>query len=379
VAAVLSACSAKAGPVTQAPPLSAAHLHLSDFQALDASFVSDDRGFVLGRAKCSGTPCVVLLGTSDGARHWTPLSKLPVAPYDDSGSCRVDSRCAGHVRFATPLVGYAFGPAMFMTTDGGRTWTREPGWTTSLEATSDSVLRISPTSDGCNGQPTKLDGSTPGSKTWTVLRSLSAQRNCPPTLYRQGPSALAVIDYGNPQGSVPYAEVETSTDGGRQLSSSGTRRDESGRPYDDICYRDTGHTASVALAPGGVLAQLCVGNGATSRQYDSWLRVSTDLGRTYEPPQPFHRADPSYPVPYVVAAASATHLLALSDGPHVGVLQVTFDGGRHWKMTGEMPPGIRTLVGFEDDNTARAIVGDEVFTTVDGGRTWRDDTMIAES
>lgn len=295
-----------------------------------------------------------------------------MAPYDDSGFCRVEARCVGSVRFATAEVGYLFGPALLMTTDGGRTWRHERGWTWSLEAASGTVLRVHALSDGCNAQPSRLESSTPGSSTWALVRTLPAERNCPPTLYRQGPSALAVVDYGNPAGTEPWSDVQTSTDGGRHLVGRGSR-------YDDICSRDTGHTAWVALAPGGVLVQLCAGNAATSRADDSWLRISADLGRSYRPAPRVVHGDPSYPVPTTVAAASATHLVALLNSPHVGVLQVTFDGGRYWRTTQEMPPGLRTLVGFEGANTARALDGDQIYTTTNGGRTWRINTLVAES
>jgi hypothetical protein len=85
---------------------------LKGFHVLDLSFVDDIHGFALG----GFTPASItaILRTSDGGRRWKTMASTP--------------RPEAHIQFSTPRLGWAYGPDLYVTTDGGQTWNPEhPG------------------------------------------------------------------------------------------------------------------------------------------------------------------------------------------------------------------------------------------------------------
>jgi len=89
------------------------------FRAQAISFVSADRGWILGTQPCGGANCTNVLRTIDGGDTWKKIGRIH-APltYD---------KLAGvtEVRFSDALHGWAFGPSLWSTVDGGATWTKE--------------------------------------------------------------------------------------------------------------------------------------------------------------------------------------------------------------------------------------------------------------
>ena len=92
----------------------------ADFQPVSVTFVSSSRGWVLGAATCDGTPCAVIVRTTDGGLHWTRIP-APATPVVVSGA----PSGVRALRFASALDGWAFGPDLWATHDGGDTWHRE--------------------------------------------------------------------------------------------------------------------------------------------------------------------------------------------------------------------------------------------------------------
>jgi hypothetical protein len=133
--------AAATSPPAVAPPSTAAGP--ADVQ--DVSFVSADQGWVLGSGE--------LVTTTDGGASWT---RLPGPPPG-----------AGHIRFASPEVGYAWSTAgsLWITTDGGASW--QPGGLTqvlSLETAAGWAWSIA----GAQPYPT-IWRAPVGSTTWTNL------------------------------------------------------------------------------------------------------------------------------------------------------------------------------------------------------------------
>lgn len=94
----------------------------ADFQPESASFLSPATGFVLGTEGC--TPhhaCLARLATTtDGGARWNFLNVPDVRLPDPSGQFRT-SRVSG-VTFASRRVGWLYGPALWVTRDGGPHW-----------------------------------------------------------------------------------------------------------------------------------------------------------------------------------------------------------------------------------------------------------------
>jgi hypothetical protein len=90
------------------------------FRAQSSTWVSPDRGWVLGAATCDGEPCTSVIQTSDGGGTWSAAGVVdaPIAPPGEPGLTDLDFTDARH--------GWAYGPSLQRTSDGGRTWSPAP-------------------------------------------------------------------------------------------------------------------------------------------------------------------------------------------------------------------------------------------------------------
>ena len=86
------------------------------FKANSVTWLSPARGWVLGAAPCGTKTCSDVIGTTDGSKTWALLGAVG-APIARSGLGGITE-----IRFATPKVGWAFGPDLYRTTDGGRSF-----------------------------------------------------------------------------------------------------------------------------------------------------------------------------------------------------------------------------------------------------------------
>jgi hypothetical protein len=348
------------------------------FRVLSMSFVSDQRGFALGTDGCGRERCPAVLGTADGGRTWTRLGAPDATAPGADGRCSAEEvPCVDEVRFATPLIGYAYDPSLYVTTDGGRQWQLRIGNISSLEAADGTVVRVASAYPGCSGSQVEVDVAATGSGTWAPLPAPMLAAICPPVLYRQG-EQLVLAAYGNPAGGVAAtASISRSGNGGQTWT---PRAPDS--CYSHLGYGRDGYASALALAPPAVLVLLCQHQlpGADGSYGASWVRVSTDGGASYGPDEAVPElAQPRGDVgSYQLAAASAGRLLAVEDidgdGEHGSQVLLTVNGGVTWSTVLRLPTGPPVvLVGFEDPLTGRVAQGDLVWTTRDGGRTWTED------
>jgi len=340
----------------------------SGFQVLSMTFVSDQRGFALGSVGCATGRCGALLGTADGGRTWHRLTRPTRALGGVYSTCQHGRPCVQEVRFATPLIGYAFSPALLMTADGGRHWhLLKMTGVTSLEAAGGTVVRVAAGYEGCAGAPYQVESAADGSNSWQAMPAPMIETICPPVLYRQD-SRIVLAGYGNAAGGVrATARIDRSADGGRTWTAG-----------PDSCGGKDGYASTLALAPPSTLVLVCKHqmprhNGTFG---PAWIRISTDDGSSFGADEHL----PMLPVPkgtitdYQLAAASAARLLVVETGLSGSRLVRSDDGGRTWTTSLQFPgTGNVLLVGFEDPRTARVAQGDTVWTTRDGGRSWRAD------
>lgn len=80
------------------------------------TFVSPSTGWVLGNAPCGAPPCTSLVRTGDGGKTWIgiPAPRVEMQPNEGVRA----------VRFADLRNGWAFGPELWTTHDGGTHWAR---------------------------------------------------------------------------------------------------------------------------------------------------------------------------------------------------------------------------------------------------------------
>ena len=364
----VSAAGGSAGALAGSP--------LSGLFLMDLTWVSDQHGWALAAAPCGRGLCPRLATTTDGGRSWTELPAPPgrVAGPDGSADC-VRVACVSQVRFATATVGYLFGPALFQTSDGGRSWRRVPGRPVeALEPSAGTVVRVEYDHTGCPGPCDRtVQEATAGSAAWhTMLRipAAAAADGVAAQLVRQGTSVIYIPVYGHVAGGAGQAHtvIFRSTDGGttwQRLADpcGGTGLDE----HD---------TSGLAAAPGGFAAVLCPPRSGTGTTF---VRTSADNGSSWGPP----RLVPAAMEHRVIAAASAAHLVVATggetgEGPFRYELLASGDGGLHWStaVSGTARLDRRApaaaFLGFEDAKVGRWISDPhDIWTTRDGGQHWR--------
>jgi photosystem II stability/assembly factor-like uncharacterized protein len=332
------------------------------FLVADLSFVGRDYGFALGTtASCGTPPCTSLVRTTDGGAHWVGLP-APVAPTDLSDGVQ-------HVRFASPMVGYAYGPnALWMTTDGARTWRRLSGGAYGLEIAGDGVVRLIGSPAGClPGCRWTLERATVGSTSWAELpAATSGLPQYGAGLTRSGPVVVAAF-YGHVAGGAQSAGTTLliSSDGGASWRRRGepcTPRQSSGTAEQD--------TRAVTVAPDRSISVLCVPRGSGGI---ASVQTSTDGGTSFSARH--DSLGQAYPT--AVGAASARTVFAASDS-----LYRSTDDGAHWSRS-SAAISQPSFIGFQTSETGRVIdsfgssqqgsalpLGHSIYTTTDAGASW---------
>jgi photosystem II stability/assembly factor-like uncharacterized protein len=106
------------GEGVTAPPAPVPRL----FRANSITWISPRRGWVLGAASCGAKTCTDVIATTDGGATWklrgTVPAQIPQVGEPGTG--------VSGIRFATSRVGWSFGPRLYRTGDGGRSWARQP-------------------------------------------------------------------------------------------------------------------------------------------------------------------------------------------------------------------------------------------------------------
>ena len=100
------------GPDTSVP---------AGFKANSVTWLSAQRGWVLGAAACGKNTCTDVIGTTDAAKTWHLIGTVPAPIVRFGGRPGITE-----IRFATPAVGWAFGTYLFRTSTGGKFWARVP-------------------------------------------------------------------------------------------------------------------------------------------------------------------------------------------------------------------------------------------------------------
>jgi photosystem II stability/assembly factor-like uncharacterized protein len=109
-----------APPTITAPPTAVPGVALpADFQPRSVTFASPTEGWVLGSTACASGRCAVIAHTLDAGRTWSRIN-APAATVDTDP--RYPDTGVSAIRFADHLDGWAYGPDLWATHDGGTTW-----------------------------------------------------------------------------------------------------------------------------------------------------------------------------------------------------------------------------------------------------------------
>jgi hypothetical protein len=352
-----------------------------NFQATSVTFVGPDTGFVLGQAGIPGHcgpprkyVCTSIAGTADHGGTWhgvsAPVTGAPAGPAGVS-----------QVRFYNTSDGWAFGPQLWATHDGGQHWKQIDTHglrVTALEAAGQRVFAVWAQCSGpgpvfaADCTSAALYSAAPGSNQWAAVPgagpgySVSGTANSSALVLNGSRGYLLT-----PDGTL--LSGPTGSPGGWQPAT-GTASPSSAPSSPAPCQPGSGQAsgqpsgALLAATTTSGLALVCT-SPATGATQAKALYTSSDNGQTWQ------KAAGTVPAAgtatSVAGTAAGTIVLATTAG-----LQVSTDGGTSWAAgRGTLPSGGFSYVGMTSANQGVAVPADvtqhAVWFTFDGGQSWQ--------
>jgi hypothetical protein len=355
------------------------------FEATSVTFIGTLTGWVIGQA---GTPghcpiiaqdCTSIARTDDGGSTWYGV-RAPVTGAPD-GSAGVSQ-----IRFLDRNDGWAFGPQLYATHDGGQTWTAVSTGglrVTALEARGNQVFAIwaqcagtgADFAAGCTSF--SVYSAAAGSDTWAPVPGATAAAA---TSSASSTSTAAA----SPSGTASSASLLLTGSRGYLLTPSGDLisgpvsgqggwQPLSTAPAGTACSpgaaqpggQPTGEMIS-ATGPSG-LVLLCAGQASGGSQRKT-VYTSADGGATW---RQAGTAPAAGRATSVAGTPSGVLVVATSLG-----IDVSADGGATWAGAhGSLPPGGFAFAGMTTSAQGVAVPADPaqdaVWFTVDGGQTWQ--------
>jgi photosystem II stability/assembly factor-like uncharacterized protein len=290
--------------------------------------ISEQTWWLLGSAPCSRAPCTSIVRTEDGGRNFLGIPAPRTSQVDQ-------------LRFAGPSDGFAYGPQLWTTHDGGASWApvHLGGQVADLEASGAYVYAIVHPAGG----PGRLERSPIGSDRWSVL---PAAGNAYGGLWVQGAEVLLESASNTSQ------RLIVSHDGGRSFTS---------------------HPVPPAVACSFQAPQPPVvwEDCATGMLSGRW--ISADGGAGYRAAGGSAPSQlPALPNSAAFAAASATTAVT-----GLKRLYRTEDAGRTWQPVRGAPTLDWSYLGFTDPThgvaigTPQGYSRAQLYYTTDGGVSWR--------
>jgi hypothetical protein len=341
----------------------------ANFEPTSATFIGLHTGWVIGQAgtpgHCSTQYCTSIARTTDAGQSWTGVpAPLTGAPDGDAG--------VSQIRFLSTGDGWAFGPGLFATTDGGQHWTSEG--TNGLRVTDLETVgtRAFAVLASCTGSGKDFAAqctsfglySTPaGQDAWTPVAgatnlSAGGQASSAALVLTSSQGYLLAPDgsvYAGPvDGSGPWQQVSASPAGGASCPPGAAQA--GGQPSE--AFLAAASATSLVLACG----QPTAAGGGTQ------VFTSSDGGRAW-------RRTGSVSGATVTAAAAQPGgeiMLATANGN-----QVSKDGGSRWQpaqLGTTSPAGGFSWVGMTSPSQGIALAADatrhQLWFTFDGGQSW---------
>ena len=338
----------------------------------DSTWISPLVGWVLGEGRAGCSACLVIKNTINGGRSWSAVpAPRGGLPDSTSQACVRLGGCVAHLLFVNRHDGYLYGPGLFTTTDGGRTWHRQTGKQTEALATvaPGVVWRLAYDHDGCPGPcDVILQQQRAGSTRWTAVRAPfdDTLTGVTPQIVSIGTARVLIVFYGNLASGFPSsASFYIADDQGRSWT---TRTD----PCGFTGRRENDAWETSATAQGTVVVE-CLAKGDSNARF---IVVSRDGGQTFGPRHRISSNDS------IIAAASPSTIVAATgdvsgEGPITYTVDVTSDGGAKWRTVVRdretlvvAMPG-ESFLAFASLTVAHWIgYGNKLWTTTDAGRHW---------
>jgi photosystem II stability/assembly factor-like uncharacterized protein len=334
------------------------------FKAVSVAFQGSS-GWLLGTQPCGTKTCTEVISSTDGGATWAPDGAIDAAtPPAGNATTGVTE-----IKFDTPVTGWAYGPDLYRTGNGGRTWTQEP-----IPGGGKQVLALATTSVAAYAviSPCKYQSSCSSSPTVWRTGTLARESWIKTPLTLAAGYSADVSAYG----SSVYADASTdlksylyaSTNGGRSFTSRHVPCDSSqtvvlqqavavsASRVDLLCdgnpgfsqavkvvYRSANNgrtdTSAGQLPLIGIEAELAVspsGNLAVPSSSDgSFIFVNDSGGSQWSMPVGLGDGGLGWGnIVYVTDSEAWVVYAPGNDYLSVGKVLVTRDGGRHWNIAG---------------------------------------------
>jgi hypothetical protein len=342
----------------------------ANFDATSATFIGLHTGWVIGQAgtpgRCSTQYCTSVAHTTDAGQTWSGVpAPLTGAPDGAAG--------VSQIRFLTANDGWAFGPELFATTDGGQHWAKEGTGgqrVTALETVGDRAFAVLAS---CTGTGT---GFAAQCTNFSLYSTLAGQDGWSPVSGATGlaaggqaGSASLVLNGGRgyllaPDGSV-YAGAIDGTGSWQQVSSSPA----GGASCSPGTAQASGQPSGAFLAAASTTSLVLDCDRPTAAGGGTQVFTSSDGGRAWQ------RTGPVFGATVTAAAAQpgGEIVLAATDG-----IWVSQDGGSSWQASALGPTGPAggfSWVGMTSNDQGVAIPADssrhQLWFTFNGGESWQ--------
>jgi len=336
----------------------------ANFRPASVTFIGTQTGWVIGQAgtpgHCATQYCTSVARTDDAGKTWSGVPAPVTGPADgDTG--------VSQIRFLNADDGWAFGPQLFATHDGGHTWSQvvtDGLRVTDLETVGDRAFALFASCTGtgaafaaqCTGytlysSPAAADNWTPVGPATSGLAGGAASLVLTGTRgYLLAPDRML---YSGPvNGSAPWQQVKAiPCPVGTPLAD--------GQPAG----------ALLAAADAANLVLACASSSAPGAQQATHIFMSADGGIVWQNAV----AAPTLGLATSVAATpGGTYVLATGAG-----IDVQPAGSATWQaatLAGPPPTGGFGYVGMTTEAQGIALPADPavgtVWFTFDGGRTW---------
>jgi len=377
--------SVTTGPDSASPKPTTA---LPGFAVSSVTFVSTTAGWVLGQA---GTPgqcgpphpniCTSIAATDDGGHTWYGVS-APDAGAPDGATG------VSQLRFLDGVNGWAFGPQLYATHDGGRSWAKVATHgmrVTSLETVDGRAFavwaRCTGTGPNFAAGCTRfsLYSTSAGTNSWAPVPGVTGLGSKVAPAGAPSPSSAQLTLSGSrgyllaPNGAV-YTGPVTQVAGWKLATAGGSLPTSCGIPGLAQANGVPQHAMLAATGAGAGLVELCAGLPPGHSTGMPLVIYSADAGRTWTPTG----GAPSAGVPtslsgtpdgrVVIATNQGIDVSGTAAGPQPNSLR--------WRtVKGDSVPGGFSYVGMTTSQQGVAIPADTslhaVWFTYDGGHHWR--------
>ena len=372
-------------------PSDLAHPVPANFQPTSITFVSAQGAWVIGQA---GTPgqcankdpyiCTSVVRTEDGGRTWQG------SPAPDTGAPNATTGTGvSAIRFLNSSYGWAFGPELWATDNGGATWT-EVGTAgarvTDLETSGGRAYAL--WAHGCSSPSAggSASGFAAGCTSYTLMTTTAGSGDWTP---------VGAATSGLTNGGTPTSAVLALT------GSNGYLLAPDGAVYSGPIGGTWSQTGTIGCKPGTAAAdglpgnaqlalvdaqQLWIACGGTSAGTTPALYESTDGGSSWTQPPAASWSD----ISDLGAIGATTSLAAAPNGTltlatTTGIYYLPYNGER-WEASNASgsgaPTGGFSYVGMTTDDQGVAVPADtslhQIWMTTDGGASWAPATSITQ-